>query len=51
MIVSDPSIVGKAGDLSEHHCTATSSRSRDIGEGKEEGVAAMEEEEVVAVEE
>lgn len=32
MTVLDPSIAGKAGDLSEHHCTAIRSQSRDIVE-------------------
>lgn len=41
MIVLDPSIVGKAGDLSEHRCTATRSRSRDIAVAKEAEVEGL----------
>lgn len=41
MTVSDPSIAGKAGDLSERRCTVTRSRSRDIVEAKEEEVVVV----------
>lgn len=41
MIVSDPSIAGKAEDLSERRCTVTRSRSRDIVEAKEEEVVVL----------
>lgn len=41
MIVSDPSIAGKAGDLSERRCTVTRSQSRDIVEAKEEEVGLV----------
>lgn len=47
MIVLDPSIAGKAEDLSEHHCIVTKSRSRDIVEAKEEEVVEVEVEELV----
>lgn len=44
MIVLDPNIAGKAGGLSEHHCTANRCRSRDIAEAKgEEEVGEVEE--------
>lgn len=41
MIVLDPNIVGKAGDLSERRSTATRSRNRDIVEATEAEVEEL----------